>query len=115
MPTAAGTSPILDDPQGRWIADCPACGNSFDIREIGHRRDNAFSYGLRRSMTCPNCRATTGMNIQHVDRSGVPDQPLGYVLRKSLMLHAKIWGTVLLVGVAVRFGLPLLIELWKSR
>ena len=55
------------------------------------------------------------MNIQHVDRNGIPDQPLGYMLRKALMLHAKILGTLLLVGLAVRFGVPLLVELLKSR
>ena len=115
MTTATGTSPIVDDPQGSWISDCPACGKSFDISEVGYRRVNAYSYGLRRSMTCPKCHATNGMYVKHVDRNGVPDQPLGYVLRKALTLHAKIWGTFLLVAAAVRFGVPLLIELMKSR
>lgn len=53
------------------------------------------------------------MNIKHVDRNGIPDQPFGYVLRKALKLHVKIWGAFLLVGVAVRFALPMLMELLK--
>jgi hypothetical protein len=115
MPTATDTSPIVDDPQGTWIADCPTCGKSFDIREVGYRRANAYSYGLRRSMTCPKCHTTNGMNIKHVDRNGVSDQSLGYVFRRAFALHAKIWGAFLLVGATVLFGMPLLIELLKSR
>jgi hypothetical protein len=115
MPNATGTLAIVDDPQGSWMADCPKCGHSFDISELGYRRANAYSYGLRRSMTCPKCRATNGMKIEHVDRNGVPDQPFGYVLRKALLLHAKIWGIFLLVGAGVFFGVSFLIELLKSR
>jgi hypothetical protein len=111
MPNATGTLAIVDDPQGSWMADCPKCGHSFDISELGYRRANAYSYGLRRSMTCPKCRATNGMKIEH----GVPDQPFGYVLRKALLLHAKIWGIFLLVGAGVFFGVSFLIELLKSR
>ncbi len=66
-------------------------------------------------MTCPKCHTTNGMNIKHVDRNGVPDQPLGHVLRRAFALHAKIWGAFLLVGAAVLFGVPLLIELLRSR
>ncbi len=66
-------------------------------------------------MTCPKCRATNGMRIEHVDRNGDLDQPLVYVLRKALRLHAKIWGTFLLIGVGAFFGVSLLIELLKSR
>lgn len=83
------------------MAYCPKCGHSFDISEIGYRRVNAVSYGLRRSMRCPECSKTSAMSIVHVDRHGVPDQPLGYVLRKVLLLQATIWGAILLIGAGV--------------
>lgn len=114
MPTATDPSIVVDDPQGLWMADCPSCGHSFDISELGYRRVHAYSYGLRRSMACPKCHATNGMQIKHVDRNGVPDQPLGYVLRKALILHAKIWGAFLLIATGIVFGVSLLIELLKS-
>lgn len=97
-------TPVIDDPHGAWIAACPACGTSFDVAEIGYRRTNAYSYGLRRSMTCPQCSETNGMRIQHVDRNGIPDQPFGYVMHRTLKLHMKIWGAVLLVFGVVIFG-----------
>lgn len=51
------------------------------------------------------------MSIVHVDRHGVPDQPLGYVLRKVLLLQAKIFGTILLVAA----GVGVLIAFVKSQ
>ena len=97
-------SQFIDDPQGSWVAHCPSCGHRFDIQEIGYRSTNAFSWGLRRSLACPSCGLSNGMNVQHVDRNGVPDQPLGYVLRKTLWLHALIWGTLLAIYL-IGFGL----------
>lgn len=114
MPPTTDNSPTIDDPLGMWVAACPACGHSFDIAEIGYQRTNAYSLGLRRSITCPKCHATHGMKLQHVDRHGVPDQPLSYVLRKVFLLHAKFWGSLLLVAVAALLGVVTLVKLLGS-
>lgn len=111
MPTATDTLPIVDNPQGAWMAYCPTCGRTFDISEAGYQRVNAYSYGLRRSLTCPKCQASNRVTIRHVGRNGIPDQPFGYVLRKALKLQAQVWGAFLLVGIVVRFAVLLLIEL----
>ena len=93
--------PIINDRLGYWKADCPACGKSFDIAEVGHIRKAAVSYGLRRSMRCPSCGKTSCMPIQHVDRNGEPDQPLGYVLKRVLFIHAIVWGSLFIVWMLV--------------
>lgn len=111
MHETTDTLALVNDPEGCWLAHCPQCGHSFDISEIGYRRVNAVSYGLRRSMRCPHCSKTSGMSIVHVDRHGVPDQPFIYVLRKVLLLQAKIFGTILLVAA----GVGVLIAFVKSQ
>ena len=89
------TPEIIDDPEGKWIAQCPKCEQDTDLESIGWVRRGAYSYGKRTSIHCPHCRERSSCRIVHVDRNGQPDQPFSYVLSKVLEMQTRVWMWVL--------------------
>lgn len=81
-----------------WVARCPECSYEVDLESLGWVRMNAYSWGKRHRIHCPDCGRSRWMRIIHVDENGEPDQPFGLVLKKVLTLQLLI-----LAGLALIF------------
>ena len=93
-----------------WVARCPECPYEVDLESLGWTRINAYSWGKRHTIHCPQCDQNRWMHIVHVDEHGNPDQPLGLVLRKVLAMQLRIWLFVvalLIVLAAIKYAISL--------
>ena len=82
-----------------WVARCSKCPYEVDLESLGWVRVNAYSWGKRHRIHCPDCGRSRWMRIIHVDENGEPDQPFGLVLKKVLTLQLLI-----LAGLSLIFA-----------